>query len=49
MELINIQGLQSPVMLEGDTPQLGDFEIQVLDGNLLYLVRIYFPVALNRT
>jgi len=26
------QGLQSPISLEGDTPELGDFEIQIVDG-----------------
>jgi hypothetical protein len=26
------QGLLSPVKLEGDTPDLGDFEIEIVDG-----------------
>ncbi|KAF7724424.1 Processing alpha glucosidase I [Apophysomyces ossiformis] len=26
------KGLRSPVKLEGDTPELGDFEIQIVDG-----------------
>ncbi|KAI9471930.1 MAG: glycoside hydrolase [Benjaminiella poitrasii] len=28
------KGLKSPVKLEGDTPDLGDFEIQIVDGPL---------------
>lgn len=30
------QGLQSPILLEGDTPELGDFEIQIVDGMSKY-------------
>ncbi|KAI8372558.1 glycoside hydrolase [Choanephora cucurbitarum] len=28
----SIKGLESPIRLEGDTPELGDFEIQIIDG-----------------
>jgi mannosyl-oligosaccharide glucosidase len=26
------KGLESPIRLEGDSPELGDFEIQIVDG-----------------
>lgn len=29
---ILIQGLRSPIKLEGDTPELGEFEIQIVDS-----------------
>ncbi|KAG1139740.1 hypothetical protein G6F37_008922 [Rhizopus arrhizus] len=32
MNKLSKKGLESPVRLEGDTPELGDFEIQIVDG-----------------
>lgn len=29
-------GLRSPVKLEGDSPQLGDFAIQITDGMFIF-------------
>jgi mannosyl-oligosaccharide glucosidase len=29
-----LKGLKSPIQLEGDSPDLGDFEIQIVDGPL---------------
>ncbi|EIE76170.1 hypothetical protein RO3G_00874 [Rhizopus delemar RA 99-880] len=34
MNKLSKKGLESPVRLEGDTPELGDFEIQIVDGPL---------------
>ncbi|KAI7893279.1 glycoside hydrolase [Mucor mucedo] len=34
MSKLSQKGLGSPVILEGDTPELGDFEIQIVDGPL---------------
>ncbi|KAI9268642.1 glycoside hydrolase [Helicostylum pulchrum] len=34
MSKLSKKGLASPVKLEGDTPELGDFEIQIVDGPL---------------
>ncbi|KAL0141009.1 mannosyl-oligosaccharide glucosidase CWH41/GLS1 [Mucor lusitanicus] len=34
MSKLSKKGLQSPISLEGDTPELGDFEIQIVDGPL---------------
>ncbi|KAI8083468.1 glycoside hydrolase [Thamnidium elegans] len=34
MSKLSRKGLASPVKLEGDTPELGDFEIQIVDGPL---------------
>ncbi|KAI9025132.1 glycoside hydrolase [Phycomyces nitens] len=31
---LSAEGLESPVKLEGDTPELGDFEINIIDGPL---------------
>lgn len=32
MSKLSKKGLESPIRLEGDTPELGDFEIQIVDG-----------------
>ncbi|ORE08505.1 glycoside hydrolase [Rhizopus microsporus var. microsporus] len=34
MSKLSKKGLESPIRLEGDTPELGDFEIQIVDGPL---------------
>ncbi|KAG1469294.1 hypothetical protein G6F56_003335 [Rhizopus delemar] len=34
MSKLSKKGLESPVRLEGDTPELGDFEIQIVEGPL---------------
>lgn len=34
MSKLSKKGLESPVRLEGDTPELGDFEIQIVEGKL---------------
>ena len=32
MSKLSKKGLESPIRLEGDTPELGAFEIQIIDG-----------------
>jgi hypothetical protein len=42
MNKLSKKGLESPVRLEGDTPELGDFEIQIVDGRLILYKNIFF-------
>lgn len=34
MSKMSKKGIASPVQLEGDSPELGDFEIQIVDGKI---------------
>jgi mannosyl-oligosaccharide glucosidase len=34
MSEMSKKGIPSPVKLEGDSPELGDFEIQIVDGKI---------------
>ncbi|KAI7907127.1 glycoside hydrolase [Cokeromyces recurvatus] len=45
MSKLSKKGLQSPIRLEGDTPELGDFEIQIVDGSPL---NTYLQDGLNQ-
>lgn len=42
MNKLSKKGLESPVRLEGDTPELGDFEIQIVDGRLILYKNVFF-------
>ncbi|KAI8882190.1 glycoside hydrolase family 63 protein [Backusella circina FSU 941] len=49
MSRMSKKGIVSPVKLEGDSPELGDFEIQIVDGPLNTYLKDGIDQSLERT